>query len=154
MKWGETGQKFDMNVAPKIHLDWVKPLRLIRAAAFLLCTAVAAPAIAQDFDKGLAAARVGDYETALLEWRPLAAQGDADAQYNLGVMYDNGQGVIQDYAEAVNWYRLAAKQGFGHAPQEQTARQGFEERCRDEGCGQTGNRPLAQQSSREFTSTI
>jgi TPR repeat protein len=86
-------------------------IKLLRAAAFLLCMAVEAPAIAQDFDKGLAAARVGDYETALLEWRPLAEQGDAGAQYNLGLMYANGDGVIQDYAEAVNWYRLAAAQG-------------------------------------------
>ena len=40
-----------------------------------------------------------------------ADQGDMDAQFSLGVMYDNGQGVIQDYKEAVKWYRLAADQG-------------------------------------------
>ena len=40
-----------------------------------------------------------------------AEQGDADAQFNLGVMYDIGQGVLQDDAEAVRWYRLAAEQG-------------------------------------------
>jgi len=34
-----------------------------------------------------------------------------DAQYNLALMYDNGEGVPQDYAEAVKWYRLAAEQG-------------------------------------------
>ena len=39
-----------------------------------------------------------------------ASQGDADTQYNLGVMYDFGQGVPQDYAQAVKWYRLAADQ--------------------------------------------
>ena len=47
----------------------------------------------------------GDLATALREWRPLAEQGDAKAQYNLGVMYDNGKGVTQDYKEAVKWYR-------------------------------------------------
>ena len=36
-------------------------------------------------------------------------------QYNLGVMYDNGQGVPQDYKEAVKWYRLSAEQGFAEA---------------------------------------
>jgi uncharacterized protein len=44
-----------------------------------------------------------------------AAQGDAGAQYNLGVMYDKGQGVPQDYAEALMWYRLAAAQGDAEA---------------------------------------
>ncbi len=53
----------------------------------------------------------GDYDTALKEWRPLAEQGDADAQFNLGVMYDMGLGVPQDYQEAVRWYRRAAEQG-------------------------------------------
>jgi len=52
-----------------------------------------------------------DYDTALKEWRPLAEQGDADAQFNLGVMYDMGLGVPQDYQEAVRWYRRAAEQG-------------------------------------------
>ena len=40
-----------------------------------------------------------------------AEQGFAAAQYNLGVMYDNGQGVRQDDAQAVYWYRKAAEQG-------------------------------------------
>ena len=43
----------------------------------------------------------------LTETRRLAEQGDADAQFNLGVMYANGEGVPQDEAEAVRWYRLA-----------------------------------------------
>ena len=44
-----------------------------------------------------------------------AEKGDATAQFNLGVMYDNGQGVEQDYAEAVKWYRKAAMQGVASA---------------------------------------
>jgi hypothetical protein len=44
-----------------------------------------------------------------------ADQGHAEAQYNLGVMYYKGQGVPQDYAEAVKWYRLAADQGYAEA---------------------------------------
>jgi len=70
---------------------------------------------AQDFERGLEAAQRGDYATALKEWRPLAEQGDADAQYNLGVMYRRGEGVIQDDREAVKWYRLAAEQGLVEA---------------------------------------
>ena len=44
-----------------------------------------------------------------------AEQGYANAQYNLGLMYKNGDGVVQDYAEAVKWYRLAAEQGYANA---------------------------------------
>ena len=65
-----------------------------------------------DFQKGLTAYKSGDYATALREWTPLAKQGDADAQYNLGVMYEKGRGVPKDDKTAVKWYRLAAKQGM------------------------------------------
>jgi hypothetical protein len=44
-----------------------------------------------------------------------AEQGDAEAHTNLGIMYENGQGVPQDYAAAVNWYRWAAQQGLARA---------------------------------------
>jgi TPR repeat protein len=44
-----------------------------------------------------------------VRWYRLAAyQGQANAQNALGVMYQNGEGVPQDYVEAVRWYRLAA----------------------------------------------
>jgi len=69
----------------------------------------------QDWQKGVAAFQSGDYATALREWTPLAKQGYAKPQYNLGLMYDNGQGVPQDYKTAVKWYRLAAEQGDGGA---------------------------------------
>ncbi len=52
-----------------------------------------------------------DYETALRELRPLANQGNAEAQYNLGVVYDKGLGVPRDYTEAAKWFRKAAVQG-------------------------------------------
>ena len=64
-----------------------------------------------DFEKGLTAANQGDYATAIKEWTPLAEQGNAIAQYNLGVMYERGWGVVQNYKTAVKWYTLAAEQG-------------------------------------------
>ena len=67
--------------------------------------------VSQDFEKGGDAFERGDYATALREWTPLAEQGDADAQYNLGLMYEQGWGVSQDYRTAVKWYTLAAGQG-------------------------------------------
>jgi len=51
-----------------------------------------------DFQAGKDAFYRGDYATALKEWQPLAEQGDADAQFNLGSLYANGQGVPQDFA--------------------------------------------------------
>ena len=63
---------------------------------------------AADFDKGLQAAQAGDFKTALAEWTPLAEQGYVDAQYNLGLMYDNGEGVPENDKTAVKWYTLAA----------------------------------------------
>ncbi len=64
---------------------------------------------------GMEAYDKGDYATALKEWRPLAEQGDANAQFNLGSMYEYGDGVPQDDTEAVRWYRLAAAQGYAYA---------------------------------------
>ncbi len=70
--------------------------------ALVLACALSAPAWA-GFDEGWAAYDRGDYQTAYHEFLPLAEQGDAAAQYNLGLMYDNGQGVARDHAEAVKW---------------------------------------------------
>jgi TPR repeat protein len=54
----------------------------------------------------------GDYTAAYDEWLPLAELGDAEAQFNLGVLYDEGAGVERDLATAADWYRKAATQGF------------------------------------------
>jgi TPR repeat protein len=67
------------------------------------------------FRRGLEAYQAGDYQTALQEWRPLAEQGNLDAQNNLALMYYKGMGVPQDYAEASKWYRLSAEQGVAVA---------------------------------------
>ena len=87
----------------------------IVSAAIISVVMLATSAFAQDFQKGADAYIAGDYATALQEWRPLAEQGYASAQYNLGQMYTNGEGVPQDYTEAVKWYRLAAEQGYADA---------------------------------------
>ena len=83
------------------------------AMAALFC---AQPATAADWKreadtKALKAYAAGDYATALAEFLPLAKQGHIVAQYYLGLMYDEGQGVNQDYAEALKWYRRAAERG-------------------------------------------
>ena len=69
----------------------------------------------QQFQQGLTAYEQSDYQTAFKLWLPLAEQGNADAQFNLGLMYYNGRGVKQDDFEAVKWYRKAAEQGNVYA---------------------------------------
>jgi len=89
--------------------------RTLTPSLFILCL-LFWPALAQaDFKAGKDAYDRRDYSTALKEWRPLADQGYANAQYNLGVLYEKGQGVPQDNAEAVRWWRLAAEQGVALA---------------------------------------
>ena len=61
-----------------------------------------------DFQKGVAAYNNGDFATALREWTPLAEQGDADAQYNLGLMYAKGRGVPQNNIYAHMWLNIDA----------------------------------------------
>ncbi len=91
-----------------------KRIRAALVGLVLACGAVG-PVAAGPLEDGLAAYSIKDYATALRLWRPLAAQGHASAQYNLGFMYFNGQGVPKDDAEAVKWYRLAAAQGNAYA---------------------------------------
>ena len=64
-----------------------------------------------DFQRGVEAYNKGDYATALKEWKPLAEGGYIDAQYNLGIMYDNGKGVLQDYVYAHMWANITASNG-------------------------------------------
>ena len=82
--------------------------RALLLATFILVTL---PAHGADFEKGLAAAS-GDFATALAEWTPLAEGGEARAQFNMAVLYDNGYGVERDLAEAAKWFHLAAEQGI------------------------------------------
>ncbi len=89
-------------------------LALIAALCAGFTLGLTAPAWA-GFDVGVAAYDRGDYATALREWRPLAEQGDAEAQNSLGYMYSHGEGVTQDHAEAAKWYRKAAEQGLALA---------------------------------------
>ena len=53
--------------------------------------------------------------SSLTDIRKAAEQGDAEAQFNLGCMYDDGEDVPEDDTEAVKWYRKAAEQGHAGA---------------------------------------
>ena len=67
---------------------------------------------AAELDDAVAAAHRGEYAVALRLISPLAENGDARAQFNIGYMYANGWGVQRDLAGSVNWYRKAAEQGL------------------------------------------
>ena len=54
-----------------------------------------------------------DDALAFESWKSKAFNGDAVAQFNLGLLYANGRGVDRNDEEAVRWYRTAA--GQGHA---------------------------------------
>ena len=75
-----------------------------------MLVAIGEAATAGPLVDAVAAYQRGDYATALRLWHPLAEQGDADAQFHLGVMYESGQGVLRNDAEAIKWYRKAAEQ--------------------------------------------
>jgi uncharacterized protein len=86
-------------------------LRKIRLLVFVLSLNLTAPVAAGPLEDGLTAYDRGDYATAMRLFRPLANHGNAEAQNNVGVMYEKGQGVSQNHTEAVKWYRKAANQG-------------------------------------------
>lgn len=89
--------------------------------AILVGSLIPSWGLAQDFQAGLVAATAGDFVTAFREWTPPGEQSDANAQFYLGLLYDNGQiyidnlGLPQDHIEAAKRYRLAATQGHADA---------------------------------------
>ena len=87
----------------------------VRIYLFIAVLLVVKAVIASDYQKGLDAIGVDDYDTALKEWTPLAEEGNTDAQFGLGYMYLEGKGVAMNYMEAMKWFRLAAEQGDADA---------------------------------------
>ncbi len=81
-------------------------LALIAALCAGFTLGLTAPAWA-GWDEAAAAYKRGDYATAIRELHPLAEQGYAEAQFNLGSMYDDGLSVPQDYIQAYMWFKLA-----------------------------------------------
>ena len=76
----------------------------------LLLLTLAAPAARADFNDGVVAYSMGEYDKAFATMRSLADTADHSyAQYYVGMMYMNGQGAEQSYAEAANWFRKAAE---------------------------------------------
>ena len=90
--------------------------RLGLIATVMLTIAFATP-LKADFESAYKAYSQRDQETALTEFQALAEQGDSRAQFYLGSMIQNGQGVNKDSAEAAKWYLRSAEQGNLNAQQ-------------------------------------
>jgi TPR repeat protein len=88
------------------------PNRIIRGLLILSAMSLwATDALADDYTDGFLAASSGDYKVAYAKWHELAERGDANAQFNLGLMYHSGLQVPFDEKKAVYWYRRAAESG-------------------------------------------
>ena len=70
---------------------------------------------AGNFEEGLRAAQEENYQKAYQLWFIEAEKGDPFAQFNLGVMYERGDGVTQDYKKAMKWFEKSAELGYSPA---------------------------------------
>lgn len=90
--------------------------RAFMALGVLLGTLVIATTVHADtYSDAFAAAERGNYEQALSLFTPLAEQGNAQAQFNLALMYHGGLGVKRSEQQAVAWYQRAATNGSKEA---------------------------------------
>lgn len=83
----------------------------MRVSLIALLMFSAAPVSAQSVRAGIEAWQKGDSAAAVAIWKPFAAKGDADAQFNLAQAYKLGRGVPVDLAQAQALYERAARQG-------------------------------------------
>lgn len=74
--------------------------------------------VASSMQEAVRHLRDGDGQAAVRLWRPLAEKGNTDAAYNLGMVYQHGDGVAKDETEAVKWFRVAAEKGDRQAQQQ------------------------------------
>jgi TPR repeat protein len=93
----------------------------MRPLMLALWIALVVVPVQADFKTGLEAYRAGDYGAAMEAWKSLAEGGQAEAQYNVGLLYYHGHGVDQDREATVLWYRKAAEQGYRRAQYELAA---------------------------------
>ena len=92
-----------------------KKRTFILAGLWLLFLAEPSIALVAEYEKAIDAYHKGDYQTSVKLILPLAKNGFAKAQYNLGVMYEKGKGVEKNLKKARKWFQFAAEQGLAKA---------------------------------------
>ena len=96
--------------------NWKKQAGRLLIVAIAAGAAVASiPSRAGALEDGMTAFNEKDYVTALKLWRPLAEQGNPTAQYQVGILYAEGTGVVQSDVIASAWFQRAAAQGVAAA---------------------------------------
>jgi len=123
-KWYDRASKNGYDVPPEGSRNAAATPATSEPGATATAPVVSSSAVAEvrsdaentgDFDGGLAAYERGDYLAAADLWRPLAEDGDPEAQYRLGELYRLGQGVPEDPATAGRYHLAAAEQGHARA---------------------------------------
>ena len=106
----------DSFVSETVHsaFDNMQEKLRLRSLIAMLCLLVV-PVWAQDHNNDLEVIQPADFATSLGKWRQMAEQGQAVAQYNLGIIYEYGRDVRQNDVEAVRWYRKSSEQGVSVA---------------------------------------
>jgi hypothetical protein len=92
-----------------------RTLRILGLLGCVAATAYGGACLASDFEAAFIAAESGDYTRAAAGWDRLAQSGNAEAQFNLGLIYHSGAAGPIDEAEAVRWYQVAAENGYAKA---------------------------------------
>ncbi|AVH44343.1 sel1 repeat family protein [Agrobacterium tumefaciens] len=89
-----------------------QPVRYVFAAfAIFIYLLQSYSAALAGYDEAYAFYQSGDFVRAMAEWRPMAEQGEQHAQFAMGTMYKEGEGVAADAQQAIDWFRKAAEQG-------------------------------------------
>ena len=91
------------------------PIREGKVIVILLAMLFSLVAYAGAYEDGASAYEQKNYSAAMAKFKLAAARNHGGAQHHLGLMYGNGEGVVQDYAEAIKWFKLAATQGDARA---------------------------------------
>ena len=92
-----------------------RPLLRALLIGLLLAEGCESGTSTDQFEVGLQALQQGNFAEAYCRWRPLAEHGYADAQYHLGWLYANGNGMNVDMQQALDWWTEAARQGHADA---------------------------------------
>lgn len=104
----------DFGIAAQYDMEMRFKVSIV-LASIAVSTGASAQSVADRMHTAAVAYHDKQFSKAIAIWRPLAEQGNAEAQTLLGAMYWSGEGVPRDHAEAAKWYLRAAQKGYARA---------------------------------------